>query len=242
MESSNTIQIGDQTYTVGKFSTFKALRAGKLVSRILNKIPDLQDHVNEFIRDYREKNSQKISRADAELRWPKEQVERVSEAAWESSEGYITLAPTPTQYEIAAHVFPTVFEAAEDEVLTLLALLVTSNPELRAADEGDRVDAALEEKRKMLVHEDLSDLLDLVAIAGEVLNEQFAGKADRLRRMGRLFNRSITEGGEESSPNGDQTPNGTTPSSSIDSPTPTGGDMTRSSIESPSEPSAAASS
>src|SRR4051794_3606194 len=108
---SNTIDIGDQTYTVQKFSGRKAIRAGRLLTEILQEVPDIQKRVSEFTREFREVNATRVSRATAELRWP-EQVARVSEEAWRSSDGKVEIPADPSVYDIAGHVFPLVFEAA----------------------------------------------------------------------------------------------------------------------------------
>lgn len=240
---SNTIQIGDQTYTVQKFSVRKALRAGHLFTEILQEVPDIQQRVSDFTREYREKNSMRVNRATAELRWP-EQVMNVSEQAWQASEGRIEIPANPTMYDVAGQMFPLVFEAAEEKALKLLALLVTPNSDLgRAAREGTE-DELLDQKVEAMLDEDAAQLADLLVLAAEVLQEQFAGKAARLRQMAQTFGIGEPESELETKkdePTPTEASNGSKQPTSIDSPPPTDGVTGTPSTPSPSQPSSVSS-
>lgn len=238
---SNQIEIGDTTYTVQRFSVRKALRAGHLLTEILQQMPDIQQEVSRFTREYREENKLRVNRATAELRWP-EQVARVSEEAWTASDGYVEIPADPSIADIAGWVFPRVFDAAEEKAKRLLALLVTPNSELgRAARDGNE-DELLDGKADALMDEDAAELAELIVLAGDVLSEQFEGKAARLRAMASRFGtRSSEPNQSETEAETETESNGSKPSTSIASPSPTDGPSERSSIASPSEPSPASS-
>lgn len=241
--SGNRIEIGDQTYTIQRLSTRKALRAGHLLTEILQQMPDIQEKVSAFTREYREQNKLRVNRATAELRWP-DRVQAVSEEAWKSSDGYVEIPADPSLADYAGWVFPRVFEAAEQRVLRLVALLITSNSEYGNAARDGTEDDLLDRKADGLMDEDAAGLVELAVVAGDVLSDQFEGKAARLRALAKRFGTKPSEPNSETKNEEKATEdsNGSKPSTSIASPSPTDGPSERSSIESPTEPSGVSSS
>lgn len=231
------VRIGDREYTVGNLSTFKVLRAGTIVTQIMREVPELSDEIAEFSRKFSSENTTRISRAAAELRFDEESLARISPEGWEAGKGWIELPASPGPMEIAAFALPRAFDAAQDRVLDLLALLVTPNSELRTvADEEGGVESLLARKRAELIHEDAAEMLDLLGVAAEVIEQQFAGKVDRLRKVASLFGlRPPTE--EEKATPPTSSPNGSTASpAATDGPATTGSGSAseRSEVSSPS--------
>jgi hypothetical protein len=176
-ETKKQVEIGDRLVNVSRFSTFKAIHAGELLTEVLNEVPDLSEKLSAYNAEFRSKNTVRISRAAAELRYDPEQLAQVSEEAWMATDGYMELPASPGALDVAAFVLPVAFEAARDRVLELLALVVVSNSELRDADEANNIGEVLDAQKKLLLHSDLGELIDLVVAAVEVLTEQFEGKA-----------------------------------------------------------------
>ena len=184
---SRQVEIGDRSVTVGRFSTFKALHAGDLAADVLNEVPDLTERLSNFGIEYRAKNTVKLSRAAVELRYDADQVEKISDEAWVSGNGFLELPANPGTLDVAAFILPVAFKAAREKVLELMALVVASNSELREADESGRITEVLDEKKRWLLHADLAEVVDLAVAAADVLGEQFEGKAGKLRAVGARF-------------------------------------------------------
>jgi hypothetical protein len=216
------VTLGDSNYAVQRFTGYKALRAGRLIARITKHSRPIMEEMGDFARDYEKKNALVITKGMSKL--PRFAAVGFTEEDFDASGGEIRIPQPPSLMEQIIAVFPSVFEVAEGEVLELLALLVMSNSELRKADNEDRVDDALKEKAKEIMFEaDLDQMIDLLAMAQEVLQEQFAGKEDKLGKLKSL----IFRGAEE-----ENSDNGTTkPTSSTSSPDITSGTETPSSTE-----------
>lgn len=181
------VTVGDQTYSVQKFTTFKVIEATSIVTSIMEEVPQLGEKIGAFSREYRETNSIKIPRSAAELRYTEEELSKITETAWEASNQHLEVPASPGGLDIAAHVFPDVFRVAREQLLRLVALVATPNSELRAADDEERVPELLNTKAKALRHEDAAELLDLLVAASEVLTEQFKGKAEALGPVAAMF-------------------------------------------------------
>ena len=241
MSDAKTVAVGDREYTIGGFSTYKALRVGDAVDSIMQAVPDLTERVGRFTREWSAENTQKITRAAAELRYPAEDVQRISEEAWKANGGVLELPAAPSPFDVAAHVFPFVFQQAKEQVLPLLALLCATNSDLREWDESGgeaKVDEELGRLGRRILHEPLDELLELVIVSAEVIGEQFAGKMDRLRNVPVLLGfrpGSTPESQEaETTEPGDSTSATSSPSTSTDSGASTDGPVASLSTESPS--------
>jgi hypothetical protein len=116
---------------------------------------------------------------------------------------------------------------AEEQTLALLALLSMTNEEYDAAAKGD-VKKAIQERTNELLSAPMYDMLELAIAAGEMVEQEFIGRAkrelaDRLPNALRLFgmNPSSRSETQTTSP----TPvSPTSPTSSTDSPSPTDGE------------------
>lgn len=121
----------------------------------------------------------------------------LTDADWAAS-GEVLRIPRPASEELQwAVMVPVVFDLAREQVLRLLAAVVTSNRDFEEWDleGGDaKVDAELEQAAKSLQHRARGD--ELVRLAGatvELLEEQFLAALEESRsRLGglrRIFNR-----------------------------------------------------
>lgn len=193
------VTVGDEDYTIRNFKGFKAFRIGRVLSKLGKVGPEVSEKVNEFVREYGEKNAEKVPRATLELRYP-EEAAHVSEEAWAQSGGIVVLPSAPTTPEILATVFPIAFEAAGEKVVDLLAWVIASDSELETKDgEGEEaIEKYIEGLRKKLLHRgDLDQLLELAAAAQDVLREQMAGKGVQIRSVLKLVGLGEDEEEEE---------------------------------------------
>lgn len=250
------VQVGETAHTIRPFTGYKAVRAGRIIARITQQYPDVLSKMESFREDYERRNHTTVTREMAKLpafsrvkrverdgETVTEQVPIYTEEDFDRAEGGVIEVPrSPGGAEQALAAFPLVFDVAEHELRNLIGLILISNRELEEADEGDRVDDALAAKGREALHtSSLEQLLELVAVAFEVVEEQFEGKLERLQGAisGLIGQAPSLEAAEESpSPSPEQgseeaTSEGKTEpkaesseserSSSTDSPPPTGG-------------------
>lgn len=227
MASNRDVQIGDRTVTIQAFKGFKALEVARIVAAIGKQAPDVQQEIAEFTNQYEESNTVKITPGMAVL--PRYEGLGLTDDHFARSGGVIEVPLSPKTWEQVAAVFPSVFEAARDDVVKLLALLTTPNSELREWDEADAVDDELEKEGRKLLHDaDFDQYVDLLIAAVEVVQEQFKGKADAVGKVAGLWS-----GRQSTKPN--STRSRKKPGSSTDSPAHTDGTGERSSSESGGE-------
>jgi hypothetical protein len=235
MATGRDVQIGDRTVRIQSFKVYKAMKAGEIVSEITKMVPQIGDSLTEYTRKYEAENFAEIDRATALFQY-RDEVEHISDEAWRASENKLRIPQSPSPQEQMTAVFSLVFDTAKEHVLTLLALLITPDSELRDAHRADGVDQKIAEYREVLEHEaDITDLVDLTAAAAEVVREQFAGKADQIKKI-----RNLWAGQEETTTetkNSTSTPGSTAPSSG--SLTTSSGTTTTFSSGSPGEKSSA---
>jgi hypothetical protein len=150
----------------------------------------------------------------------------ISAEAWEKSGNEVTLSRDPSPMQIGAFLLPQILDSAEEEVTKLLALIASPDNELRQAKSESRYEEYLDERAETLLFDaEIEQLLELAAVAGEVLTEKLQGKAQRLRTAwGRLTGaKPQTPATETDETSGE--PSSST--SSTDSPPPTDGEPTR---------------
>lgn len=254
--SRRTVKVGELTIELARFRGFKAQRIMREASKIGRAYPEISARAAEFERAYTEDNALRLSRPEAEMRYG-EDAREISEQAWEASGGVLALKQVPSAWERLGAIWPELMDVAEREVGNLLAVSSLSNEELEEADNADRVEEAIAERRKELMHRgEVEELFDLARAAYEVAREQFAPLvatlAPLLSRIGLEMTTDTrepttsgtsptpeTETEEEDAPASPSPPSSseTKGSSSTDSPPPTDGTEQPSSIERPGRPS-----
>jgi hypothetical protein len=210
---SGTVTLGDATITVAAFSGRKAIIATRIVRRAMKQYPEILAEMAAFRAKYEAENVSQMDRAEAVFRFG-DRVKHLSDADWEKSGEKLRLGQAATTNEMVAAIFPMALDAAEDEVLRLLALAVIPSGDLkRAKDSGGQagVDEVLLARGEELLDEatDAADLVELAVVTAETLRDQFAVKSDGLGpRVGKLME---AVGLKAASPSNDPSP---TPSSS----------------------------
>jgi hypothetical protein len=153
----------------------------------------------------------------------------LTEQDWQANGHMLRIPRSPSTEERVAAIFPMALELAEEQTLRLLALLSMTNEEYDAATEGgkDAADKAMSERVKELKKAPMFDALELAVAAGEMVEEEFIGRAkrelgSRLPNVLRLFGMSPSSRSEDGQTSSEQ-PSMTSPTSSTDSQTPTDG-------------------
>jgi hypothetical protein len=183
------VKIGGNAATISKLNGYKAAEALGIISDITEQTPTLLHDLADFTRTYEMENAQRMPRAAAEAKFP-QQAKNVSEEAWQASGNELVVPTPPGGEEQIAFALPKVYKVARESLIDLLALLLASNAELEAADgEGRELygkEGALGEWRRKLLHEaSLEELVEVAALAGDVLRDQL--KAIDGGQLGKLL-------------------------------------------------------
>lgn len=247
--ANKEVQVGDRTVPLPELNGFKAVRAMRLLAEISKCVPDVMDTLAKLRTDYAEQNALVVTPALAKLpRFQRITIDAdgneheeplFTNEDFEAAGGEIRIPQDPSFTDQLIAVFPIVFDAAQDRVVELLALLIAPNSELADADEEGTVDAYLATQGRKLLHTATFD--QLVVLVGEAVSIvmdalQRDGGAALERAMG-----AVTGRPPASQPAPTQTES-STPESSIESPAPTDGTDEPSSTEPLGENSASLSS
>lgn len=175
------VKVGDRTVTIPRFSGFKVVRAGRIVKELTRKYPSVLFDIASFTREYEERNSVRVTRAMAKL--PRYEQIGLTDRDFGDKE-FVEFPQSPSTPEQIAAVFPQIMEAAESEIVTLLALILAPNSELADHDEAGDVDEYLSKEGKKLLHSaDADQLVDVALVAVDVLRDQFAKKIDEVGKL-----------------------------------------------------------
>jgi hypothetical protein len=208
-----TLELAGRTVTIEPPSGRKASRAFALIRAIGREAPELITAWGEFETTYQAEHYVEIDRANAELRYGPEPLvregelvvypdghakagepimlpgalESMTEEAWRAVDNKLRLPERPgLEAKLANIIRHDAIERAEENVYRLVALFAMPNADVKRY----RQDGSFNERLEDLVNEllddaDLIDLLELAVVAGEVIDEQFRTKAEKLGgRMG----------------------------------------------------------
>lgn len=208
--AAREVRVGDSTVLIARFRGLKAILASALVARVMREMPQIQERVTEFRKEYRKKNTIIITPAMANM----SQFIGLGLTREDFSQGPVELPEEPNGQAIMINMFPSLLDLARKEVVRFIALLAIPNSALEEADDADQVEAALDTYGKRLFREgDIDELLELLVIGWEVLQEQIEAKRDKLGKLQDLpFLRMLQSTQEE------ETTNETPPTSSDDVP------------------------
>lgn len=186
MGAPRTVTLGcddsEKQYAIQRFRGLKAIMAMASMTRIAREVPDI---MADAVKAYQQRNTMVITENMARLpRWSSFATEDFDAAEARSGRREIEL-PTPmAANEQVMYALPTLLEKARKEVTRLLALLLISNGELKIADQGDKVEEALDKYEDILLYDsELDQLVDLCFAAQDVLSEQLADRKDRLGKL-----------------------------------------------------------
>jgi hypothetical protein len=238
--ATKEVQVGDRTVPMPELNGFKAVRAMRLLAEISKCVPDVMATLGKLREDYATQNALIVTPALAKLpRFQRvivdedgneQEVPLFTEADFEAAGGEIRIPQDPTTMDQIIAVFPIVFDAAQDRVVELLALIIAPNSELADADEEGTVDAYLATHGRKLLHAATFD--QLVVLIGEAVNIV----VDALQRDGgAALERAVgAVTGQPPAPKPEPDPTQTessTPAFSTESPDPTDGTDEPSSTE-----------
>ena len=176
------VKVGDRTVTLPALNGFKAVRAARLVAEVARCAPSVNERLAALRSDFADSNALVVTPAIAKLpRFQRVVVDdegneheqpMFTDADFSAAGGEIRIPQDPALTDQIVAVFPLVFEAAEKQVVELLALLLAPNSELADADENGTVDEYLTKHGKQLLHAaSLAQLIDIVTAAIETVTE-----------------------------------------------------------------------
>lgn len=229
MATSPQVTVGDRTFTLPTINGFKAVRAARLVAEASKCVPQVLDALGELRQKYGEQNALVVTPALAKLprfqrvivdeNGDEQEVPLFTEADFEAAGGEIRIPQDPSVADQLLAVFPIVFEAAEAQVIELMALLISPNSELADADENGTVDDYLAKHARRLLHEaSVDQLVTLGTVAIEQVTSALT--ADGGAALERAMGAVTGTGSRPANSNETQT---STPESQTDSPAPTDG-------------------
>lgn len=214
---ANTVKVGSRDIVIERPSGRKASRGLALMRKLSQAMPELNDKLAKYRRDYERNNHIELDRVQAKLRFsprplidtetglPKyddagdmilvpSAVDRMTEADWEAAGGVVRMPASPSQDEVFLAMFSDAVEVAEDHVTQLVALFTIGNQELADARK-DGTDQELIEKRAADLLDDgyADELAELALLVAENLDHHFARKVkdmgDRVGNLMRLIGR-----------------------------------------------------
>lgn len=254
------VTIGGKTVNIEEFNGRKSTQAITLLRHISKRMPNLQKEWGDYVREYERTHSIELDRVQAQQRFGSRPLveddelvykknakgedevvmipsflDRMSEADWEKAEHKLRIPQSPSVGEIALQLFPDVFDAAQEYVLKLLALLITPNEVVNQKGRaGDKeLDSYLAARGEDLLDDGmLEELMELAVVGGETVTDQYSRRAaqlgNRLGNAARLVGIKWTPTGQTKEETTSTTSSSSNSTSSTDSPGPTDG---------PSEPS-----
>jgi len=191
------LKIGDRTVQLPELNGYKAVRALRLISEVSKCSPAVLERLADLRSEYADRNALVLTPALAKLpRFQRTIIDEdgnehdeavFTDADFEIAGGEIRIPQDPGVSDQIIAVFPIIFEAAEKQVIELLALLTAPNSELADADENGAVDEYLAQTSRKLLHTaSLEQLVALLLAAVEIVAEsiQKDGGAALERAMG----------------------------------------------------------
>jgi len=203
------VQVGGQTVTVDRFSLHKSVRIITLLTELQRQIPELTQEYAAFRRKYADDYAVELTRVQALMQFPSvviydaednpllvngelvtkpSEVGKFTEADWERCGQVVRLPASPDQAETFLHMAPIVFERAQEPALRLLALVAMDSDRVsRYVENGSLYERLDEFAHDVLYDADLAEIMELVAVAAEVIDTTVLAKArtlgKRLRPM-----------------------------------------------------------
>lgn len=229
------VTVGDRSYPIAPFTGIKVIVVGEMLARISVAAPGILDRLAEFEREYGEKHALPVKREWRGL----PQFQRLNEqgetepmfAEADFKDGPISIPASPDWFDRAMAILPLAMPVAGKELAALFGVLVIANSEMRDSHKAGEHEERLTAIGTDLLYEgQLSELAELLMTASDVLGELDGSTRERLGKLlpktplGRLA--AILLGKDEPTPSD-------APSSSTDSPRPTGGRATKRSTKSP---------
>jgi hypothetical protein len=191
------IQVGDRTIPLPALNGYKAVRAARLVAEAARCAPEVNERLAALRKDYATENAliitpdlaklPRFQRIEIDSDGKEKEIPMFSEEDFEAAGGEIRIPQEPPVSEQVIAIFPTVFEAAESQIIELLALLISPNSELAEADEDGTADEYLKKAGRNLLHTaSLDQLVTLAVAAVEQVSEALVadGGAALERAMG----------------------------------------------------------
>lgn len=198
-----TIDVGERTYTIERPSGAKASRALALLRALSSAVPEVQERIAQFTREYRESNTIYMTPAEARARYPGEVIRDamgdpliaedgrvrmtpspiagITAEDWAASNNRLPLRAEPSFQEQIVAAFDIGLETAEDHLYKLLALFTLSNAEIKAGRADGTLDDLIETRANELLDDGYADeIIELAVVCGETVDNHFRRKVRQL--------------------------------------------------------------
>lgn len=179
----DTVKVGDKDITIARFRGLKAVLAMDLMARVMREIPEIQERIDAYINEYRTNHTVKVTVGMAKL--PRFAVLGLTAEDFQANSGQpIEFPDDPNGQQILVAMVPEFLTLARLEFVRFLALIAIPNSDLEEADDGDRVEAALDDLGKKLLRQgDVDQLLELAVVGWDVMDDQIRSKQARLGKL-----------------------------------------------------------
>lgn len=176
MSGHRSVTVGEDRVELHRFSAYKMLEVTEVLARIGDSVPEVLDHLAEFIGSYEVKHGPRMQRATAEFTYGDSAL-KVSEKAWESAGDYLQMAAEPSKEERVAAIFPLAFRKAREHTTSLLAIVACTNREFEDADErGENIYAdggLVDQRRRKILHRGTTaQMVELLSAAIDVCRDE----------------------------------------------------------------------
>lgn len=176
-----SVQIGDQTVVIEKFSLAKAMRVMTLLKLIRQQVPGITTAWADFRKQYADQHAVRLDRIQAKARFG-EALDHLTDEDWERANQTFVIPGSPSAPEVFFEMFPLVYEEAEQATLRLLGLVSMSNDKVNQYvnkdDIWERVD---EHVNDVIKPAGLDEIMELALAAFEVIDGQVLTKATDLK-------------------------------------------------------------
>lgn len=227
------VQIGDRTVTIERFTLAKTVRIITLLTELQRQVPEVTREWATFRKDYGDTYAVELDRVQALVQYPDRpvfdaddnpvilddgsvatlpsQVSKLTDEDWDRVGQVFRLPASPSPPEVFMHMAPIVFDRAQEPAMRLLALVAMENEKVsKYVASGSLYERLDEFAHDVLDDADLADIMELVAVAAEVIDTSVLAKArtlgKRLAPLRAMFGFSPTDETETTTSTSSQQP------------------------------------
>lgn len=197
------VNLNGRTVVIERFTLAKAVRVITLLTELQKQVPELTKEWATFARDYARDYAVELDRVQALVQNPDRvvygaddnpvqlsdgsvvtvpsAVSKLTDEDWERAGHVYRVPASPSQPEVFMRMAPVVFEKAQEPALRLLSLIAMDNAKVgEYAKNGSLYERLDEFGRDVLEGADIAEIMELVAVAAEVVDSTIMAKARTL--------------------------------------------------------------
>lgn len=173
------VTVNGRDIEIQRFPLAKASRIITLLQKIQQTAPGVTAHYARFTTEYANSYPKKMTRMQAVAMFGP--MEHISEDLWERDGQTFTVPGSPSPYEVFFEMAPMLYDAAEELVLRLLAVVAMPNEvfvqKVETGELWGRVDAFVDD---VIRPADIGELAELVVVAAEVIDTTIIQRIQKL--------------------------------------------------------------